>query len=201
MSNTDPSQCSICTLHCMSAQFTQYASRTNTKSYAITKYADNTLTRISCLLHKEHHCHISFIMKTITIIPCLHWSILAKIEGAYNQATTKLAFYSNETSTSNQPPSVAPRSGATRELIALRLERVCFVLFTPIHLQIRIDNFFGIAEFRYLYGFDTGNQSRSNLEPNSTVEKYVVVIVDIEKIQKVKVNRENASFVDIKVIF
>ena len=39
---------------------------------------------------------------------------------------------------SNQPPSVAPRSGATRELVALRLERVCSVLFTPIHLQIRI---------------------------------------------------------------
>ena len=34
---------------------------------------------------------------------------------------------------------------------------------------------------------------------DSTVEKYVVVIVDIEKIQKVKVNRENDSFVDIKV--
>ena len=63
---------------------------------------------------------------------------------------------------SNQPPSVAPRSGATRELVALRLERGCSVLFTPIHLQIRIDNFFGIAEFRYLYGVDTGNQSRSN---------------------------------------
>ena len=63
---------------------------------------------------------------------------------------------------SNQPPSVAPQSGATRELVALRLERVCSVLFTPIHLQIRIDNFFGIAEFRYLYGVDTGNQSRSN---------------------------------------
>ena len=63
---------------------------------------------------------------------------------------------------SNQPPSVAPRSGATRELVALRLERVCFVLFTPIHLQIQIDNFFGIAEFRYLYGVNTGNQSRSN---------------------------------------
>ena len=63
---------------------------------------------------------------------------------------------------SNQPPSVAPRSGATRELVALRLERVCSVLFMPIHLQMRIDNFFGIAEFRYLYGVDTGNQSRSN---------------------------------------
>ena len=57
--------------------------------------------------------------------------------------------------------TVAVRSGATRELVALRLERVCSVLFTPIH-QIRIDNFFGIAEFRYLYGVDTGNQSRSN---------------------------------------
>ena len=59
---------------------------------------------------------------------------------------------------------VLPReaSGATRELVALRLERVCSVLFTPIHIQIRIDNFFGIAEFRYLYGVDTGNQSRSN---------------------------------------
>ena len=63
---------------------------------------------------------------------------------------------------SNQPPSVAPRSGATRELVALRLERVCSVLFTPIHLQIRIDNFFGITEFRYLYEVNTGNQSRSN---------------------------------------
>ena len=63
---------------------------------------------------------------------------------------------------SNQPPSVAPRSGATRELVALRQEGVCSVLFTPIHLQIRIDNFFGIVEFRYLYGVDTGNQSRSN---------------------------------------
>ena len=57
---------------------------------------------------------------------------------------------------------VLPRSRATRELVALRLERVCSVLFTPIHLQIRIDNFFCIAEFRYLYGVDTGNQSRSN---------------------------------------
>ena len=46
-------------------------------------------------------------------------------------------------SSSNQPPSVAPR-----ELVALRLERVCSGLFTPIHLQIQIDNFFGIAEFR-----------------------------------------------------
>ena len=63
---------------------------------------------------------------------------------------------------SNQPPSVAPRSRATRQLVALRLERVCSVLFTPIHLQIRIDNFFGIVEFLYLYGVDTGNQSRSN---------------------------------------
>ena len=63
---------------------------------------------------------------------------------------------------SNQPPSVAPRRGATRELVALQLERFCSVLFTPIHLPIRIDNIFGIAEFRYLYGVDTGNQSRSN---------------------------------------
>ena len=46
---------------------------------------------------------------------------------------------------SNQPPSVALRSGATRELVALRLDRVCSVLFMPIHLQIRIDNFFGIG--------------------------------------------------------
>ena len=30
---------------------------------------------------------------------------------------------------------------------------------------------------------------------------YVVIIISIEKIQKVKVNREDASFVDIKVIF
>ena len=36
---------------------------------------------------------------------------------------------------------------------------------------------------------------------NSTVEKYVVIIISIEKIQKVKVNRENARFVVIKVIF
>ena len=63
---------------------------------------------------------------------------------------------------SNQPASVAPRSGSTRELVALRLERLCSVLFTPIHLQIRIESIFGIAEFRYLYGVDTGNQSRSN---------------------------------------
>ena len=56
---------------------------------------------------------------------------------------------------SNQPT----RSGATRGLVALRLERLCSVLFTPIHLQIRIGNIFGIAKFRYLYGVDTGNQS------------------------------------------
>ena len=43
-------------------------------------------------------------------------------------------------------------------------------------------------------------QWETRQEPNSTVEKYVVVIVEIEKIQKVKVNREDASFVDIKVI-
>ena len=58
-----------------------------------------------------------------------------------------------------------------------------------------------MAKFRYLCGVDTGNQSRSNLEPNSTVEKYVVIIVDIEKIQKVKLNREDAGFVVIEVIF
>ena len=62
----------------------------------------------------------------------------------------------------NQPTSVALQSGATRELVALRLERLCSVLFTPIHLQIRIENIFEIAKFRYLYGVDTGNQSRSN---------------------------------------
>ena len=38
---------------------------------------------------------------------------------------------------------------------------------------------------------------RSNLEPYSTFEKCAVIIIDIEKIQKVKVNREDASFVDI----
>ena len=102
---------------------------------------------------------------------------------------------------SNQPPSVAPRSGATRELVALRLERVCSVLFTPIYLQIRIDNF-SVSPSSGIY---TESIRGINLDrtkgPNSTVEKYVVVIVDIEKIQKVKVNREDASFVDIKVIF
>ena len=41
----------------------------------------------------------------------------------------------------------------------------------------------------------------SSKSTNSTVEKYVGVIVDIEKIQKVNVNREDASSVDIKVIF
>ena len=55
-----------------------------------------------------------------------------------------------------------PQSGATRELVALRLERLCSVLFMPIHLQIQIENIFEIAQFRYLYGVDTGNQSRSN---------------------------------------
>ena len=49
-----------------------------------------------------------------------------------------------------------------RVLVAVRLERLCSVLFTPIHLQIRIENIFEIAQFRYLYGVDTGNQSRSN---------------------------------------
>ena len=38
---------------------------------------------------------------------------------------------------------------------------------------------------------------RSNLEPYSTFEKCAVIIIDIEKKQKVKVNREDASFVDI----
>ena len=60
---------------------------------------------------------------------------------------------------------------------------------------------FGIAEFRYLYGVDAGNQSRSNEEPNSTVEKYVVIIISIEKIQKVKANREDASFLILKSYF
>ena len=36
-----------------------------------------------------------------------------------------------KTFSSNKPTSVAPRSGATRELVALRLERLCSVLFTP----------------------------------------------------------------------
>ena len=102
---------------------------------------------------------------------------------------------------SNQPTSVAPWRGATREMVALRLERLCSVLFTPIHLQIRIENIFEIAQVRYLYRVNTENQSRSNYEPNSTVEKYVVIIFSIEKIQKVKVNSEDAIFVDIKVIF
>ena len=86
-------------------------------------------------------------------------------------------------------------------MVALRLERLCSVLFTPTHLQIRIENIFEIAQVRYLYRVDTENQSRSNYEPNSTVEKYVVIIFSIEKIQKVKVNSEDAIFVDIKVIF
>ena len=86
-------------------------------------------------------------------------------------------------------------------MVALRLERLCSVLFTPIHLQIQIENIFEIAQVRYLYRVDTENQSRSNYEPNSTVEKYVVIIFSIEKIQKVKVNSEDAIFVDIKVIF
>ena len=64
-----------------------------------------------------------------------------------------------------------------------------------------IGNIFGIAQFRYLYGVDTGNQSRSYYEPNSTVEKYVVIIISIEKNKKYIVNREDARFVDIKVIF
>ena len=38
---------------------------------------------------------------------------------------------------------------------------------------------------------------RSNLEPYTTFEKCAVIITDIEKIQKVKVNRKDASFVDI----
>ena len=38
------------------------------------------------------------------------------------------AFYSN------QSTSVAPRSRGTRELVALRLEGLCSVLFRPIHL-------------------------------------------------------------------
>ena len=37
---------------------------------------------------------------------------------------------------------------------------------------------------------------RSNYEPYSTFEKCAVIIIDIEKIQKVKVNREDAGFVD-----
>ena len=61
-----------------------------------------------------------------------------------------------------QPTSVALRSGATRELIALRQERLCSVLFRPIHLQIRIENIFEISQLPYIYGVDTGNQSRSN---------------------------------------
>ena len=70
-----------------------------------------------------------------------------------------------DVTSSNQTTSVAPRSsGATRELVALRLERLCSVLFTPIHLQIRIENIFEIAQFRYLYGVDTGNQFTLNYE-------------------------------------
>ena len=44
----------------------------------------------------------------------------------------------NTVASSNQPTSVAPQSGATQELVALRLERLCSVLFMPIHLQIQM---------------------------------------------------------------
>ena len=44
--------------------------------------------------------------------------------------------YKHDRCYSNQPTSVAPRSGATRGLVTLRLERrLCSVLFTP-NLQI-----------------------------------------------------------------
>ena len=47
-------------------------------------------------------------------------------------------------------------------------------------------------EFRYLYGVDS-----SELRPLYYLWKCAVIIIDIEKMQKVKMNREDASFVDI----
>ena len=69
----------------------------------------------------------------------------------------------------------------------------------PIHLQIRIENIFENAQF----GIYTESIWGTNLDRTKNLIlllKNVVIIISIEKIQKVKVNREDASFVDIKVL-
>ena len=77
MSCIDPSQRSICTLHCKSVRFSQYASKTNTSvsslSMQITCFA-----RLSCfqqegLINQVHHKN--------TVSPSLRCRNIAYIEG------------------------------------------------------------------------------------------------------------------------
>ena len=86
---------------------------------------------------------------------------------------------------SNQPASCCRCEG----WLLLRLE----ALFCSIHLLYE-----GLISILSKQGSGIYTESiRLNSEPYTTFEKCAVIIIDIEKIQKVKVNREDASFVDI----
>ena len=82
-----------------------------------------------------------------------------------------------------------PRSGNNEGWLLLRVE----ALFCSIHLLYE-----GLISILSKQSFGIYMESiRSNKEPYSTFEKCAVIIIDIEKIQKIKVNREDTSFVDI----
>ena len=92
--------------------------------------------------------------------------------------------------TSNQPTNeLLPRSGNNEGWLLLRLE----ALFCSIHLQYE-----GLISVLSKQSSGIYTESiRSNQEPYSTFEKCAVIIIDIDKIQKGKVIREDSSFVDI----
>ena len=82
-----------------------------------------------------------------------------------------------------------PQSGNNEGWLLLRLE----ALFCSIHLLYE-----GLISILSTESSGIYTESiRSNLKPYSIVEKCAVIIINIEKIQKVKVNPEDASFVNI----
>ena len=82
-----------------------------------------------------------------------------------------------------------PRSGNIEGWLLLRLE----ALFCSIHLLYE-----GLISILSKQSSGIYTESiRSYEEPYSTFEKCAVIIIHIEKIQKVKVNHEAVSFVDI----